>query len=449
LFSFFQKYKTRNTFKRHLKIQHGKILSATGSLSDLTSEEFAKVQAAERKKEIGILKSGRTICPKKGKVETSPNNVANGGSLKRVSEDDFIVDYHYGDSVSNDDEVARISAKLAEKQRRKNSADKDRRKTSLTSESSYYPSTNSEFSTPEVTDKDDPNIKLPEFGTKPPPGVSGVAMTLKKLPEEFVPVKQPSSVQLKFAPSIHRASNKSSDSGFSNRIVAKKKSDNIVLPKPDRFVTAKPAFLAQINGQQVLLIPGPASKSVQLGSQVVDFKKKEPEVNSVSAPPVKVQSKLEQCLRYGSAAVTQRNLNPIQTENCKVILNSGASPQVDVHRQEANIKLTAKENVTKTDETKIGDHCYQQIMTLQNFEPAPTFSDYLVPEMVCEEVVSCEQEDNEFVAPFSAEISVRIESSGTDPIFQQNPEQTYHPKWSPAVKNNRDRILCDLLGIDK
>ena len=38
------KYKTRNTFKRHLKVQHGKVLSPSGSMSDLTSEEFAKIQ---------------------------------------------------------------------------------------------------------------------------------------------------------------------------------------------------------------------------------------------------------------------------------------------------------------------------------------------------------------------------------------------------------------------
>ena len=430
--SFFQKYKTRNTYKRHLKVQHGKILSASGSLSDLTSEEFAKVQAAERKKEIVILKSGRTICPKKGKVETSQESVANGGILKKVSEDDFIVDYHYGDSVSNDDEVAKISAKLAEKQRRKSIVDKERRKTSLTSESSYYPSTNSEFSTPEVAEK------LPEFGTEPPPGVSGVAMTVKKISEELVPIKKPSSVNLKFAPSIHKAS--TSNSGFTNRILTKK---SVVATKPDRIVTSKPAFLAQINGQQVLLIPGP----VQMGSQVVHSKMKEAEVKPVNPPPFKVQSKLEQCLRYGSAAVTQQNLNfgaksvhSVEMKKCPVILISVENPQVGVRHQKANIKHAAKKNSSKKNE--------KVTMTVQNFEAAQMFSDYSVPEMVCEEVVSCDQEDN-FAAPFSAEISVRIESSGSDPILQRNPGQLYHPKWSPAVKTNRDRILCDLLGIDK
>ena len=111
-------------------------------------------QAAERKKEIVLLKSGRTVCPKSGKRsgKTDGDNstaAATSKSTKKVSEDDFIVDYHYGDSVSNDDEVAKINAKLAEKQRRKMSGDNlVKSQNAAVSESSYYPSTNSEFSTP-------------------------------------------------------------------------------------------------------------------------------------------------------------------------------------------------------------------------------------------------------------------------------------------------------------
>jgi hypothetical protein len=88
----------------------------------------------------------------KNDVETSPSNVVSVERLKKkVAEDDFIVDYHYGDSVSNDDEVARINAKLAEKQRRKFSVGEGTSQVTIsssTSDSSYYPSTNSEFSTP-------------------------------------------------------------------------------------------------------------------------------------------------------------------------------------------------------------------------------------------------------------------------------------------------------------
>ena len=108
-------------------------------------------QAAERKKEIVLLKSGRTVCPKSGKRNKTEcgNTTATSKATKKVSEDDFIVDYHYGDSVSNDEEVAKINAKLAEKQRRKMSGDNlVKSHDTATSELSYYPSTNSEFSTP-------------------------------------------------------------------------------------------------------------------------------------------------------------------------------------------------------------------------------------------------------------------------------------------------------------
>jgi hypothetical protein len=83
---------------------------------------------------------------------------------KRFSEDDFIVDYHYGDSVSNDEEVASLSARL------------QRGKVSVSvgaSSDSSYPSTNSEFSTPEAADD------LPKFVRKPPPGVSRCQSNLK------------------------------------------------------------------------------------------------------------------------------------------------------------------------------------------------------------------------------------------------------------------------------
>ena len=75
------------------------------------------------------------------------------------------------------------------------------------------------------------------------------------------------------------------------------------------------------------------------------------------------------------------------------------------------------------------------------------FDEIFVPEMICEEeVVSCDD--------FAAEISVRIESSRSSPSQREaadnEPPQFYNPKWSPAAgKQNRDQILCDLLGIDK
>jgi len=66
-----------------------------------------KVVSSNRKKDIVILKNGRTICPKVGKIENvdSSATVVGVNVAKKSSEEDFIADYHYGDSVSNDDEV--------------------------------------------------------------------------------------------------------------------------------------------------------------------------------------------------------------------------------------------------------------------------------------------------------------------------------------------------------
>jgi hypothetical protein len=63
---------------------------------------------------------------------------------------------------------------------------------------------------------------------------------------------------------------------------------------PDSRRPMKPAFIAQIKGKKVLLIPEPTQPR-QNGSGASGF-----------APPLSGQSKLEQCLRYGSAAVSQQ-----------------------------------------------------------------------------------------------------------------------------------------------
>ena len=380
----------------------------------------------------------------------------------------------------------------------------------------------------------------------------------------------------------------------------------------NRIVTTKPAFLAQINGQQVLLIPGPTPangpvpvtfqtlKKAPAGATVdfqtlkdhptktegfkivkkssssttvtvqglnscppaTDKTKQTPPVtfhalkNPPKAPvkkrtatkhtkapvsiqpinsiapvtPGKTQSKLEQCLRYGSAAVAQqgssgssektpaKNLpsaNQVSSTIIKgpVILrlpnsNPGGGQVQFVRRTDAqdHNQTPTKNEVTielKAVPEQAVSNNIQTSLYIQNNEQTPSqefiftnemevqsqfeldqYSDYLVPEMVCEEevvscgteqevdscciepdivscyseeVVSCESQTNDFVAPYSAEISVRIQSSSppSNPMirhpdpFQNNQQQqqVYDPKWSPAVKHHRDRILCDLLGI--
>jgi len=83
------------------------------------------------------------------------------------------------------------------------------------------------------------------------------------------------------------------------------------------------------------------------------------------------------------------------------------------------------------------------VMT-SSFPAVFSLEDVFVPEMICEEEVSsCDD--------LTAQVSVRIESSNLSPSSQQRDVEPhfYNPKWSPAMKSNRDQILCDLLGIQK
>lgn len=44
------RFKTRNTYKRHLKTRHGKVLTTTGELLYLSEEDFRKVRTNRKKK---------------------------------------------------------------------------------------------------------------------------------------------------------------------------------------------------------------------------------------------------------------------------------------------------------------------------------------------------------------------------------------------------------------
>jgi hypothetical protein len=324
-------------------------------------------------------------------------------------------------------------------------------------------------------------VKLPEFGARPPPGVSGVAMTVKKISEETTAVKEqplqtePVTVQLKYAPVVPQRT--------------------VIDPNPaNRIVTTKPAFLAQINGQQVLLIPGPTTTAVPVASASADVPTvfSEPHKPTYHVP-LKGQSKLEQCLRYGSAAVaqhkneftaksSQQNISVQNTSSqqkssfsevipndkkgsviLRVVPNNMSQPMS--LNTDSKLQMPAKKRVEtevmvvqkSADNIKIVPPTTMTSQSLE-YQPAQVFvqnissgegydhrqTEFLVPEMVCEEeVVSCQlpgQSDE-----YAAEISVRIETSPPT----RNPSQLYDPKYSPAVKQqHRDRILCDLLGIN-
>lgn len=44
----FHRFKTRNTYKRHLKTRHGKVLTQSGGIIILSEEEFRRVRTAPR-----------------------------------------------------------------------------------------------------------------------------------------------------------------------------------------------------------------------------------------------------------------------------------------------------------------------------------------------------------------------------------------------------------------
>lgn len=460
-----------------------------------------KAQHGKTLSPISKMKSGRTIRPKVVKAEKPVAPLAKVvplSGVKKYSEDDFIVDYHYGDSVSNDEEVAKISEK-----RRKMSVNVELTTTaSSTSASSYYPSTNSEFSTPE-TPQD-----LPKFDTKPPPGVSGVSMTVKKVSEPLTPrpphAQASTNVLVTSKPTevINDASAYRAGSGHHR----------------DRIVTTKPAFLAQINGEQVLLIHGPADSSDRVHDKVSNnFVHSTSTTTPSFKPPIPGQSKLEQCLRYGSAAVSKKNvpaaiqisgqagvkksppfvvklqppkvlapkrktktqftspaasapkffvINSDQTLEPQIVLSKPqqllsqqqqptlsipnpvkAPQQFIIAPQKFALPSLQDNNVVLHQSLFATPQQQQQQPTVTSTNRHAGFDEIFVPEMICEEeVVSCDD--------FAAEISVRIESSRSSPSQREaadnEPPQFYNPKWSPAAgKQNRDQILCDLLGIDK
>jgi hypothetical protein len=49
---FYVRFKTRNTYKRHLKTRHGKILTTIGEVLNLSEEDFQKVRTGRRRKEV-------------------------------------------------------------------------------------------------------------------------------------------------------------------------------------------------------------------------------------------------------------------------------------------------------------------------------------------------------------------------------------------------------------
>ena len=212
-----------------MKVHHGKLLTASGTYTTIaTSDGLVQLQEGETKKEkhnsgnkLVILSQNLHGNPDIGlSTNTSSHLDMHSGQTehtKRGEEADFVVDYHYGDSMLNDDEVARISDAascevspllLNSKNDTINTnyefpikipgapgrdGQRKHRHDSTRSSESYYPSSNSEFSTPSHEDQYTWNMKkspssskanntppLLKFGALPPEKISS-AFTIDTL----------------------------------------------------------------------------------------------------------------------------------------------------------------------------------------------------------------------------------------------------------------------------
>jgi hypothetical protein len=207
----------------------------------------------------------------------------------------FVLDYHYGDTMSNDAEVANLSL------RRKTPIPGASSTSSSSSSSTYYPSTSSEFSTPDNTREIETTVHLPAFRTLPQNTASTVTVTAHTVASNF-----PTTTQTQ----------------TSSIICGQAK-------------TVKPAYLAYHEGRPVYLIPNDGSKppTVTISTTSVESSSTKTDAAVVFArmptntrgcskrsspgPLVGVKkskkdakdtnSKLEKCLRYGSAAVVNSN----------------------------------------------------------------------------------------------------------------------------------------------
>ncbi len=377
------RYKTRNTYKRHLKVFHGKELTAAGDLKALPEEELARIKSSELKREQEKLERRKRKQEKRDAEKGLGASV--GAHIPRC-------DFPGLDNEEDDEEVAKISQQLQERE-----GFLDRKvvlrvggdsAASSEDDGSYYPSTDSEFSSPEPTPSlssttnrleaeaeeattssshgdskaSSPAQQLPEFGDSPPANLVYTAPSrgASDSPEKAAPLaiknhdKSPNLLEsvdqsafnpikqerrLAAAPSMHSQDQhktpvrritpmlETRPVGLQNPNIPKAA---VVLPSykttsgqapiqvhqkltstppnPATVVSRNEAIWAtSLDGKQVLLIPTPPhSDGSCSGNESSPDQKGED--TAVGGP-----SKLEQCLRYGSAAAMSSGATAVST----------------------------------------------------------------------------------------------------------------------------------------
>lgn len=308
------RFKTRNTYKRHLKLSHS----------------------------LSLTKNG--IQPIASKLK--------GQSTQVLASMDFI---HDNDSIhGNDEEVAKLSRELEKQDEILNQKRIVQIGSASSDEGSYYPSTGSEFSSPDrdlvvnATDslldaKEEEFVGLPQFDSSPPPGLAALAA-------KFVPNDQPivpSSPLQSDGKSPNLLESDRHRSAF-NRFRDEKNSklhghedENVEIRQPIMLATNKLSFtsslppakaiLANINGHQVYLIPQ-GTKVPRMPQQQTTSSSSSAPLSSSSSSLVGT-SKLEQCLRYGSAAIQQISSKPLIGSAYTTI-----TPQISCQSQSSRIR---------------------------------------------------------------------------------------------------------------
>lgn len=191
-----------------MKLQHGKVATASGQFIDLTPEEFSHVLVTENKRKNALSKLSKQ---RKAMVASNTSEVAQARDFQAAGHNSF--SERNDDSAANDKEVADISSKMADQKNNPRFA-------SVTNSALVF-----QQQQLHVNAKLSPVVAKPvETNTTPPQGVAILAKRVQ-VPQQI------SNYQVNYL-NTQAPANTASFTSPQNT-----------------------AFFAQINGQQVLLIP--------------------------------------------------------------------------------------------------------------------------------------------------------------------------------------------------
>ena len=314
---YYYRYKTRNTYKRHMKIYHGKVVGPGGNLLSIPKSETVgdELSVKPPPQQRVIRQRKQDIQPKVElsvvEAATSPVPVNNNSAAASCSDKENLEFLHDSDSLQADnDEVAAISREMETREAVLNRKTIIQVKTD--SAGSSYHSTDSEFSSPEPPPLPAPpppapsTVKepkteelaavsnaLPNFDASPPLALTTPKSIKKEVPESREDAQKISGKEKSPNLLLQKRGAKSAFNPIQEpkrmKLATDQKpainlSGNVAIRNSNYQLQSTPqqAFLANINGKQVLLIP------------------KKTEAPEAARPENK--SKLEERLRFGPGA---------------------------------------------------------------------------------------------------------------------------------------------------